>query len=239
MMVKKQSWIVFSLAVTLILVLVALNVAAADTNARPENVLFYDSAEEGTLDSSKDPTIMEKRFVDINFDLLDEAEIGDRVIFNMFADAVFTGVIESIEAVHSGDYGLVGYDGDDWDVPVVAADGTPIGGEYGDVHGIIEAPDGSVWVIADGDLYHLYDEQWRQFTWPDNWIGTMAVGPDGTVWVGSDEALGRFYPSSGEWETFTPEDGLIHPDVEAIHVTPDGVVWIGTEGGGSRYVPGE
>jgi ligand-binding sensor domain-containing protein len=137
------------------------------------------------------------------------------------------------------DYGLAHYDGSEWSVPEAAGDAPPTGGEEADVHGITQAPDGSLWVIVVGDLYHLADDQWTRFNWPDDWIGTMAVGPDGTVWVGSDDALGRFYPSSREWETFTPEDGLIHPDVEAIHVTPDGVVWIGTEGGVSRYVPEE
>ncbi|MCP4535549.1 MAG: protein kinase [Chloroflexi bacterium] len=155
-------------------------------------------------------------------------------------------VLEGVEHVRvagdgmvwvGGDYGLVGYDGHDWNAPVVEADGSPIGGEYGDVHGIAESSDSNVWVIADGDLYHLDDARWSRFTWPDDWIDTMTVGPDRTVWVGSDDALGHFYPSSQEWETFTTEDGLIHPGVEAIHVTLDGVVWIGTEGGISRYVP--
>ncbi len=143
-------------------------------------------------------------------------------------------------AVWTGsDYGLACYDGSDWGVPDAAGDAPPAGEEEADVHGIAQATDGSLWVLAIGDLYHLDDDQWGRFSWPDYWINTIAVGPDGTVWVGSDEALGRFYPSSGEWEAFTPEDGLIHPVVEAVHVTPDGVVWIGTEGGISRFVPGE
>jgi ligand-binding sensor domain-containing protein len=95
-----------------------------------------------------------------------------------------------------------------------------------------------VWVIADGDLYHLDNDLWSRFTWPDDWIGTMAVGPDGIVWVGQ-ENLGRFDPSSGAWQTFTTDDGLVSQQVKAIHVSPDGAVWIGTEGGVSRYVPGE
>jgi ligand-binding sensor domain-containing protein len=56
------------------------------------------------------------------------------------------------------------------------------------------------------------------------------------VWAGY-EGLGRYDPSSGEWQMFTPADGLGHWRVQAIHVTPEGVVWVGTEAGVSRYVP--
>jgi ligand-binding sensor domain-containing protein/tRNA A-37 threonylcarbamoyl transferase component Bud32 len=136
------------------------------------------------------------------------------------------------------DYGLARYDGSDWSVSGAAGDASPVGAEEADVGKITQAPDGSLWVVAVGDLYHLDDGQWSRFSWPDGWIGTMAIGPDGTVWVGS-EGLGRFDPSGGGWQPPAPDDGLIERRVRAIHVTPDGVVWIGTEGGVSRYVPGE
>ena len=136
-----------------------------------------------------------------------------------------------------GDYGLVGYDGTEWRSPVVAADGSPIGGEHGDVHGIVESPDGSLWVLADGDLYHL-DGAWRRLDWPGEYVVSIAVGPDGTIWVGH-ETLSRFNPSTEEGRTVTTADGLVHRDVQAIHVTPAGVVWIGTSGGVSRYAPEE
>ena len=157
--------------------------------------------------------------------------------YSMFEGVGYVLVASDGTVWGGGDYGLASYDGDDWSAPITADDGTLIGDEYGEVHGIAESPDGSVWVAADGNLYHLDDGQWSRYHWPDDWIGTIAIGLDGAVWVGSNDALGRFYPSSGEWETFTPEDGLIHHDVRAIHVTPDGVVWIGTGGGVSRYAP--
>jgi sugar lactone lactonase YvrE len=56
------------------------------------------------------------------------------------------------------------------------------------------------------------------------------------VWAGH-EGLGRYDPASGDWQLFTPADGLAHRIVRDIHVTPEGVVWVGTEGGVSRYVP--
>jgi len=129
----------------------------------------------------------------------------------------------------------------DWpSVPGVDGEGSapPVGAEEADVGEIAQAPDGSLWVVAVGDLYHLDDGQWSRFSWPDGWIETMAIGPDGTVWVGS-EGLGRFDPSNGGWQPPAPAAGLIERRVRAIHVTPAGVIWIGTKGEVSRYVPGE
>jgi streptogramin lyase len=105
------------------------------------------------------------------------------------------------------------------------------------VDDLAEAPDGSLWIAADGELGHLTDGRWSYFAWPsDGWLERVAVGPDGSVWAGH-EGLGRYDPASGDWQLFTPADGLAHRIVRAIHVTPEGLVWVGTEGGVSRYVP--
>jgi serine/threonine protein kinase/ligand-binding sensor domain-containing protein len=130
-----------------------------------------------------------------------------------------------------GGEGLARFDGSGWSTLVAS-------GEAPDwVDDMAEAPDGSLWVAADGELYHLADGQWSRFNWPgDGWIERVAVAPDGSVWVGY-EGLGRFDPSNGAWQIFTTDDGLIHPEVRAIYVTPDGVVWVGTSGGVSRFVP--
>jgi ligand-binding sensor domain-containing protein len=102
-----------------------------------------------------------------------------------------------------------------------------------------EAPDGSLWVTADGDLYRFEGEQWSRFEWPGSgWVESVAVAPDGAVWAGY-EGLGRFDPATGTWRIFTTDDGLVHQEVRAIHITPEGVVWVGTPSGISRYVPGE
>ncbi len=140
--------------------------------------------------------------------------------------------ITSDGTVWVGSYdGLIRYNGSDWSEP--AAVGNPP--EW--IDDMAEAPDGSLWVVADGSLYHLDAQQWIQFDWPGGgWIERVDVGPDGMVWVGYD-SLGRLDPSSGAWQIFTPADGLIHPEVSAIYVTPGGVVWVGTTGGVSRYVP--
>jgi ligand-binding sensor domain-containing protein len=56
------------------------------------------------------------------------------------------------------------------------------------------------------------------------------------VWAGG-EGLGCYDPATGEWQWYTPADGLVHRLVRSILVTPEGVVWVGTEGGLSRFVP--
>jgi ligand-binding sensor domain-containing protein len=130
-----------------------------------------------------------------------------------------------------GEGGLVRYDGRTWSTPV--ASGNPP--QF--VDDLAEAADGSLWFAADGRLGHLADDRWSYLVWPpDRWLNRVAVGPDGSVWVGY-EGLGRYDPASGDWQLFTPADGLVHQIVHAIYVTPEGVVWVGTEGGVSRYVP--
>ncbi len=130
-----------------------------------------------------------------------------------------------------GEQGLVQYDGGAWSTP--AASGNPP--QF--VDDLAEAPDGSLWIAADGELGHFTEGRWSYIGWPtDGWMETVAIGPDGSVWAGYD-GLGRYDPSSGDWQMFTPADGLGHWNVQSIHVTPEGVVWVGTEAGVSRYVP--
>lgn len=133
-----------------------------------------------------------------------------------------------------GQDGIARYDGTSWSTPATSGDSPAW------VDDMAEASDGSLWVIADGSLYHLDGDQWVQFSWQgDIWIETLDVGPDGTIWAGGYGGLAQFDPRSGVWQAFTADDGLTHPTVYAIHVTPEGVVWVGTEGGVSRYVPEE
>jgi ligand-binding sensor domain-containing protein len=130
-----------------------------------------------------------------------------------------------------GEEGLVRYDGSTWSAPEA------VGNAPKYVDDLAEAPDGSLWIAADGELGHLADGRWSYVAWPsDGWLEYLAIGPDGSVWAGY-EGLGRYDPASGDWQMFTPDDGLAHLIVRTIHVTPDGVVWVATEGGLSRYVP--
>jgi ligand-binding sensor domain-containing protein len=132
-----------------------------------------------------------------------------------------------------GEEGLVRYDGSAWNPPEASGSAPQA------VYDLAEAPDGSLWVAADGKLGHLTDGRWSYTTWDsDGWLERVTIGPDGSVWAGY-EGLGHYDPASDDWERFTPAEGLGHLIVRAIHVTPEDVVWIGTEGGVSRYVPPE
>ena len=129
-----------------------------------------------------------------------------------------------------GEEGLVQFDGSSWNTPAASGSAPQL------VDDLAEAPDGSLWVAADGELGHLEDGRWSYYPWPsEGWLETIAVGPDGSVWAGY-EGLGRYDPASGTWQMFTTDDGLVHQTVHAIHVTPEGVVWMGTAGGVSRLV---
>ncbi|MFN2184959.1 MAG: two-component regulator propeller domain-containing protein, partial [Anaerolineae bacterium] len=132
-----------------------------------------------------------------------------------------------------GEAGLAQYDGSTWSSPVAQGEAPTY------VDDLVEGPDGSLWMAADGELGRLADGQWSYYPWPsDGWLETLAIAPDGSVWAGF-EGLGRYDPASDSWQMFTTEDGLVHHRVLSIHVTPDGVVWVGTAGGVSRLVPPE
>jgi ligand-binding sensor domain-containing protein len=160
--------------------------------------------------------------------------------------AAFTGadqpIIEDIWSILAssdgtlwlgGKEGLGRYDGNEWSTPAASGDAPLL------VDDLAEAPDGSLWLAADGALVHLAADRWSYFAWPsDAWLERVAVGPEGKVWAGY-EGLGRYDPVSGDWQLFGPGDGLVYRLVQAILVTPEGVVWVGTEGGVSRYVPPE
>jgi ligand-binding sensor domain-containing protein len=132
-----------------------------------------------------------------------------------------------------GEQGIVGYDGTTWSEPEASGSAPEF------VDDIAQAPDGSLWVAADGELGHLESGRWSYFSWPtDGWLERVSVGPDGGVWAGY-EGLGRFDPADGTWQHFSTADGLVHGIVSSIHVTPDGIVWVGTEAGVSRFAPAD
>jgi ligand-binding sensor domain-containing protein/tRNA A-37 threonylcarbamoyl transferase component Bud32 len=131
-----------------------------------------------------------------------------------------------------GGEGLAWYDGSTWRLE--DSDNTPHA-----VSDIAEAPDGSLWVAAEGGVGHRADGRWSYPAWnSDGWVEWVTVGPDGSVWA-CHQGLGRYDPDADRWEMFTAADGLVHSVVTAVYVTPEGVVWIGTTGGVSRYVPSD
>ncbi|MGD9099849.1 MAG: protein kinase, partial [Anaerolineae bacterium] len=144
--------------------------------------------------------------------------------WTLFSDADYPG-LEDVEMLYvtrdstlwaNGANALIRYDGSDWSAPSLQ--------QVENIGEITAAPDGSPWIVADGDLYHLEGERWVRFVWPGSgWVESVAIGPDGNAWAGY-EGLGRLDPVSGEWQLFTSADGLIDDEVQAIYVTREGVV---------------
>jgi ligand-binding sensor domain-containing protein len=63
---------------------------------------------------------------------------------------------------------------------------------------------------------------------------SLAVDPEGNVWVGTARGISRWRPGTGEWDEWTPADGLA--GVPVLHVlAEDGVVWASTPAGLSRF----
>jgi hypothetical protein len=62
----------------------------------------------------------------------------------------------------------------------------------------------------------------------------LAVDSDGQVWIGTARGLSRWRPRTGEWDEWTPADGLA--GLPVLHVlAEDGVVWASTPAGASRF----
>lgn len=128
--------------------------------------------------------------------------------------------------------GLVRYDGGKWIAPEYSGHGPETM-----ISRFAQAPDGSLWVVGNGRLYQLQDDQWKQVQGSSYmWFEALAIGPDGIIW-GGYERLGRYDPAANEWHYFDTTDGLIYPAIQALYITAEGVVWIGTEAGVSRYTP--
>lgn len=62
----------------------------------------------------------------------------------------------------------------------------------------------------------------------------LAVDAEGQVWIGSARGLARWRPATGEWDEWTPRDGLA--GLPVLHLlAEDGVVWASTPAGASRF----
>ena len=74
-----------------------------------EGGLFVASTQHGKVDTIEDPTVIRVRYVEVNFALLEKAELGDTLILNLFDDLVFTAVLDRLEATTSDGYSWIGH----------------------------------------------------------------------------------------------------------------------------------
>ena len=89
---------------------------------------------------------------------------------------------------------------------------------------------GTLWAIADEDLYTLEGERLRhvpthQFG-VSNWLTDLMFDREGYLWVtGLGPAVAQF--SDREFTTFSSADGLPDDLLRSVYAAPDGVLWLG------------
>ena len=113
-------------------------IAASDSDPDPSG-LFTEAGGANSLDFSTDATIVGTRFVKVKFALLDEAEVGDSLVLNLFDDVSFTAILDSKVAAYGGGYAWSGH-----------LEGVPLGGVVLIVRGGQLA--GVSGVVGPGDL---------------------------------------------------------------------------------------
>jgi hypothetical protein len=107
---RKQPWsILFVLVILIALPIAGFTVLAAPEDPQSAQGLFVAAGAQGSLDGGGDVTVVRTRFVDVDLDILEAAEVGDRIVLNLYDDAVFDAVLERKEATFSGGYAWIGH----------------------------------------------------------------------------------------------------------------------------------
>jgi ligand-binding sensor domain-containing protein len=96
----------------------------------------------------------------------------------------------------------------------------------------VAAPDGSVWVADNYNLWHFEDDQWTVQREPAGarimFTSAPAFAPDGSMWIGTMRS-GVFNFDGKRWQQYTRKDGLVSNDwVSEVAVTGEGTAWFGT-----------
>ena len=91
--------------------------------------LFSETTKQGSLETSGYPTLIRSRYVTINLDLLDEMDVEDVIVVNVFDDVLFTAIFDRKEVNQSNGYTLFGHiDGvEHSQVTIVVSDGQVAG----------------------------------------------------------------------------------------------------------------
>ena len=111
----------------------------------------------------------------------------------------------------------------------------PLQGGSGVPKGVVwpyRAPDGHIWVIADGDLYRLDQGQlrlWRSLPQAGR-ITAMVQDRHGAIWLGT-ENRGILRLTSQGVETLGRSQGLPEGRVGTLFEDHEGSIWAGTNGG--------
>ena len=99
------------------------------TNLPAIPALFLESSLEIKPETTIDPTIIRSRYVNLNFNLLDESEVNNKILLNLFDDVVYTAILEKKESNLTGGYTWSGHlDGIEHSQVIVIVGGDQVAG---------------------------------------------------------------------------------------------------------------
>ncbi|MGD8753931.1 MAG: zinc-dependent metalloprotease family protein, partial [Anaerolineales bacterium] len=156
--IRKPWKILVSILFIVILQAFTFQSPTASNDAQGEQGLFTDASQRASLDVSSDPTIARTRYVEVNFDMLNGAEVGDTVLLNLYEGLDLLAILESKESLHGGGYTWLGHlEGIDFSQVILV-----IGG--GQMAGNVTMPGGFYQVRWAGNGVHaIYTIDQSQF----------------------------------------------------------------------------
>ncbi|MEK7678380.1 MAG: two-component regulator propeller domain-containing protein, partial [Verrucomicrobiota bacterium] len=124
---------------------------------------------------------------------------------------------------------LVRREGDSWREFQFEADGGDIR-----LRRIVQAADGTIWVVRAGKLFHLQGDtlvrEDERLGLADSYVTDVLFTREGIVWVGTRfRGLQCLRPAT--LRVFTTRDGLCHNGVMSVSPSRVGGLWVGTERG--------
>lgn len=125
-----------------------------------------------------------------------------------------------------------------------------LGGFPVQIHNVVCAPNGELWVATGGEGIYVLDSKFRLMkkyrqeadnarTLQSNIVRTLQIDKNGTVWVGTFKGLSVLNPAENSFDNYQADRydsfSLSHNSVRAIYVDRNNGVWIGTYFGGVSY----
>ena len=92
-----------------ILILLTSCNAGVDISSQQSEGLFSSAVGSGMLPTKDDPTIMRTSYVEVDLELLKNAEVGDEIILNLFEDAVYPFVLDKKTKNNDGSTSIAGH----------------------------------------------------------------------------------------------------------------------------------
>ena len=87
------------------------------------------------------------------------------------------------------------------------------------------SPNGNLWLVADNQLLHFADDQFKRFPLPEvDGVSRGFVANNAGLWISSQNGVAHL-AIDGTWQLFTAADGLATDDVTTLTIDDDGDVW--------------